>query len=145
MWNRVLDKKGVTELNKIFGGFHDSSIKEMRYISGAYVSEDLSMLPINKKRNLYVIFQRQAENPAVIEILFEGVSCLHLCPLDQKYTCEIFDCYFDVVDDTIYWADSSDFAINQEYDGTWVAAESLCWRTADEYLGNRIVYGNNNN
>ncbi len=56
--NRVLDKKGVTELNKIFGGFHDSCIKEMRYISGAYVSEDLSMLPINKKEKFIRYFSK---------------------------------------------------------------------------------------
>lgn len=51
-------------------GFHDSCIKEMKYVSGAYVMDDLSMHPINEKRNISVLIQRQFENPSVIEMEF---------------------------------------------------------------------------
>ena len=33
-------------------GFHDSCLKELKYISGAYVNEKLSMIPVNKQKNI---------------------------------------------------------------------------------------------
>lgn len=56
------------------GSFHDSCLKEMKYISGAYVDEELSMLPVNSKRMLSVIIQRQFENPSAIELQFVGLK-----------------------------------------------------------------------
>ena len=42
--------------------FHDSCIKELKYLSGAFVDEDLAMYPVNDRRILKVAIQRQFEN-----------------------------------------------------------------------------------
>lgn len=51
-------------------GFHDSCLKELKYISGAYVNDELSMLPVNNQRVLSMIIQRQFKNPSVVEMQF---------------------------------------------------------------------------
>ena len=61
MWNEIVDEKDIQNfMNKVIF-FHDSCIKELRYSSGAYVTSDLRMYPINDKRILDIIIQRQFE------------------------------------------------------------------------------------
>ena len=68
MWNEIKSEKDLKSFMDTVCGFHDRCIKEIKYISGAYVDETLSMLPINTQRTLSVIIQRQFENPSVVEI-----------------------------------------------------------------------------
>lgn len=42
-----------------FVGFHDSCIKEIKYVSGCYVDRERSMQPINSIRKVEVVFQSQ--------------------------------------------------------------------------------------
>ena len=64
MWYEVKNAKDAMEFLNRMGFFHDSCIKEMKYYSGAFVNEDLSMHPTNDCRTLSVIIQRQfPENP----------------------------------------------------------------------------------
>ena len=58
-WNNIKTKDDIYKLMNVFGNFHDSCIKEIHYVSGAYVNENLEMNPINKRRNVTVVFQRQ--------------------------------------------------------------------------------------
>ena len=58
--------------------FHDSCIKELKYVSGAYIEEDLSMYPLNDKRILNIIIQCQFEDVSMIEMQFIGLKCLRL-------------------------------------------------------------------
>ena len=87
MWNEVLDKNDLQCFMNEIGYFHDSCIKEMRYLSGAYVDDDLAMHPVNDKRILNVIIQRQFEDVSMIEMQFIGLKCLKLFPIDEEYTC----------------------------------------------------------
>ena len=109
VWFEVKNQKDIEYLMSVFGGFHDACLKELRYISGQYVSEDLSMHPINSLRNVYVIFQRQWENPSVIEMLFEGLECLVIRPVSEDYTSDIFCAYMTIEDNCFVWFDSDDF------------------------------------
>ena len=59
MWNEIVCKKDLDSFMNIMCGFHDSCVKEIKYISGAYVNEKLSMSPVNSQRVLCVIIQRQ--------------------------------------------------------------------------------------
>lgn len=83
MWNEIKTQKDADDLMIAFGGFHDGCLKEMKYISGEYVSENMSMLPINTKRDLSVIFQRQWKNPSTIEVLFSKLIRMNLSPRDE--------------------------------------------------------------
>ena len=60
-------------VNRVYG-FHDSCIKELNYVSGAYVAEDFGMYPLNTKRCLKLIIQSQMETVGTIEMEFSGVD-----------------------------------------------------------------------
>ena len=49
MWNEINNDKDLNSFMDMHYGFHDSCVKELKYISGAYVDENLSMHPIKNK------------------------------------------------------------------------------------------------
>ena len=140
MWNKLETNEDISNLMEMFGGFHDSCIKELKYLSGAFVAPDLSMQPINKQRTVKIIFQRQYENPTTIEMEFSGLVKLNLAPLDEQYTCELFGAACILKDGCIYWYDDGNCSTEQEYDGTWICAKEAKWRIADEYSGQDEVF-----
>lgn len=147
MWNDITNQSDLEDFMNLFGGFHDSCIKEFKYISGAFVDEDLSMYPTNDMRSLRIIFQRQYDNPAVIEMEFTGLRKLVVCPLDENYTCEILDATMILNDNGVYWYDSYGLTDNDliNYKGTLICSSKVRWRVADEYIGGKEIYTNNLN
>lgn len=144
-WNEIKTREDIDAFMDKMGGFHDGCLKELRFESGAYVGENLAMMPINTKRNVYVILQRQYKDPSAIEMLFADVEWLNLRPAGERYTCEIFGAHMCIEDDLIVWFDCADFkdSYRELYDKdvTWIKAHKVFWRAADEYLGEPPVYG----
>lgn len=130
MWSYINDNDGLQMFMHDFSYFHDSCIKEMHYVSGAYVDDELAMHPINDQRSLRVIIQRQSRNMPVVELLFEGLKYLKLFPLDPAYTCEILDSTMILRSDRIYWCDMGGLseADLDGYNGTVICASRLRWR-----------------
>ncbi len=133
MWNEIINENDLKSFMNKMCGFHDSCITEMRYVSGAYVDEKLSMHPINDKRILSVIISRQFKDMPTIELQFSGLKYLKLYPLTEEYTCEIVDSAMFFKDDCIYWCDCGDVTENDfnEYEGTLICATKLCWRAVE--------------
>lgn len=141
IWNEIISQYDLTNFLELYGGFHDCCLKELRYVSGAFVNQDLTMKPINDQRKLLVLFQRQSENNPVVELEFSSLESLNLNPINQTYTCEILDASMYFENGKIYWADSSEFRKQQKvYDGTWICAEKVRWRFVEEYIGNKEIY-----
>ncbi len=44
MWNEITNEEDLQSFMKCMYFFHDSCIKELKYISGAYVDENLSTM-----------------------------------------------------------------------------------------------------
>lgn len=145
MWNEVVDENDLKCFMNWIGSFHDSCIKELRYISGAYVDEGLSMYPLNDKRILDVIIQRQFKDISMIEMQFIGLKCLKLYPTDEKNTCEIIDSAMFIKDDSIYWCDCGEISENdlEEYEGTLICASKLRWRSIDNSMGPKVFFTSN--
>jgi len=70
MWHEILNQSDLDNFMEILYDFHDSCIKEMKYISDVYVREDLYMCPTNDPSTIRVIIQRQFKNLFVIEMEF---------------------------------------------------------------------------
>jgi hypothetical protein len=147
-WNNVNNQSDIDTLLNIYGGFHDSCITELRYISGANVDEDLSMgFGKSIDRKLYVIFKRQWA-PIKIELLFEGMRQMNIAGWQNNYFCEIFDCYLAIhndlikgIDDNlIVWADNYGFNPKELYERnilnepltTYIFSEKLKWRILED-------------
>lgn len=143
MWNEINDNHElISFMNKICF-FHDSCIKEMKYLSGAYVNKELEMYPVNDRRILRVIIQRQFEDIPMIEMEFEGLKCLKLFPVDDQYTCEILDSTMILQNGCIYWYDCDGLpeADLDNYNGTMICASKFRWRPIEKCMGQKEFYG----
>ena len=129
MWIDIISQDDINSLMEVYGGFHDSCITEIHYVSGAFVAKDLAMNAINDLRALRITFQRQECNPQGIEVEFSGLVKLHLEPSDPNYTCEILDVSFFYDRGMLCWGDSNWFEVQRDkYIGTWLQAKSAKWR-----------------
>lgn len=142
MWNEIANEKNLNIFMDTMCGFHDSCINEIKYISGAYVDKNLNMFPINDKRTLSIIIQRQFKNPSAIEMQFEGLKKLQLTPENEDYTCEILDATMLFKNDCVYWCDCGGLSEEdvEKYSGTMICATKIRWRAVDEYIGSKEIY-----
>lgn len=142
MWNEINNNEDLNHFMDLLYAFHDSCVKELKYISGAYVHENLSMHPINNQRVLKIIIQRQFKDPSAIELEFIGLKYLKMFPNDENYTCEILDATMILKEDCIFWCDCGGLSeVDLEnYTGTMICASKVRWRVADEYIGSKEVY-----
>ena len=142
MWHEIRDSDELKQFMDNMLSFHDSCIKEMYYLSGAYVTDTLSMYPINDRRVLRIIFQRQYENLSMIELEFCGLKKLKLSPVNESYTCEILDSTLLMKDGNIYWCDCGGLTETDldAYTGTLVCAAKLRWRAVMGFMGENLFY-----
>ena len=142
MWNEISTDDDVLKLMEAVCFFHDSCIKEMSYVSGAYVDVNLSMYPLNSLRALSVLIQRQYEKDSMIELEFQGLKYVKFFPVDESYTCEILGSTMIMKDGTIYWCDCDNLseADLDEYTGTLICASKLRWRSIEGHLGESAFY-----
>lgn len=133
VWIDITVQNDIDQLMETFGGFHDSCLTVLSYQSGAYVTQDLSMNPMNSDRILRMTFQRQMRNPMAVELEFIGLHRLTLLPFDENYTCEIHDISFDFHGTSVIFTDADSMDGNIT-DGFFVQAERARWRIADESL-----------
>lgn len=142
MWNEIENRDDLFEFLDIVSFFHDSCIKEIKYLSGAYVDDDLSMYPVNDSRILSIVIQRQFENIHTIEMRFEKLKFLKLYPVDDSYTCEIHDATLLWKDECIWWCDCGGLseADIADYNGTVICASKLRWRSIENHMGRKAFY-----
>lgn len=142
MWNEIVSNNDIKKFMQNICFFHDSCIKEIKYLSGAYVDENLSMHPINDYRILKVIIQRQFSDLSTIELEFEGLKFLKLLPFNEQYTCEILDSTLILRNDSIYWCDCGGLSEEEldNYEGTIICASKLRWRAFEKCIGNKEFY-----
>ena len=142
MWNEIVNKNDLSCFMSRMSFFHDSCIKELQYISGAYVDEDLSMYPVNDKRILNVIIQRQFDDVPMIEMQFVGLKSLKLFPDDETYTCEILDSTMILNDEGVFWCDCGNVSENDlgNYEGTLIHASKVRWRSIENRMGQDDFY-----
>ncbi|RDU25249.1 hypothetical protein [Anaerosacchariphilus polymeriproducens] len=138
----IKNEQDIMELMQEFNWFHDSCIKELKYLSGGYVNEDGSMYASNSIRSLSIIFQSQNARARVIELKFDLINKLNLVPSNDKYDCVIYDASLVKIDNIFYWSDWEDFKIediNTE-DGTWISGQKVSWRILKDCFGELEIY-----
>ena len=130
MWTELKTEEELAAFMNQVCGFHDSVLKELSYVSGAYVDEDLKMHPVDDKACLRVLIQRQDEMLPALELEFSGLQELRLYPTDPAYTSEILDAALFLWDGLICWCDCGDIGLEyfDDYRGISVRAKFLRWR-----------------
>ena len=142
MWNKISNSKSIYEFMTKIHNFHDSCIKEIRYISGAWVDEELSMFPLNNINSVDIVFQRQYEDPCALVMRFADIDVLHLAPINTMYTCEISDATMFIKNNLIFWVEDKTMAEEniQNCRGTWISAKEVFWKTTNFCIGKDIIY-----
>mgnify|MGYP007125787840 FL=1 len=142
MWEIIRTNDEVLEFMENVCYFHDSCIKELSYISGAFVDENYSMHPLNDRRILRIVIQRQDEENSMIEMEFQGLKHLNLFPVNEDYTCEILDSTMIMKDGNIYWCDCGNLSESDldDYTGTLICASGMRWRSIENHMGENEFY-----
>ena len=142
MWETISSSDEISRFMERVYDFHDSCVKEMSYISGAYVDDSLSMYPLNDRRILRIVIQGQFAEASMIELEFQGLKYLKLFPVDPYYTCEILDSAMLLKDSDIYWCDCGDVTEDDldDYKGTLICASKLRWRSIENHMGEKTFY-----
>ena len=136
-WRTVQTVQDAEALMHAVDGFHDSCLKELRYVSGAYMTRN-GMSPTNDRRVLFVMIETPR---GALELAFSGLQTLRLSPATPDYTCEILDASLFVNDDGVVWCDSALSAQQIDfYDGTVICADALRYRLWNGPTGKADVY-----
>lgn len=144
-WHQVQIQSDIDQLLETYGGFHDSCIVSLHYVSGTYVDDDNAMVfGSDDDFVLNIVFQRQWE-PKGLELCFSGVRRFHITALQDNYFDDIYEAYlafhdgilpakYRAADRVIVWADDAGFCVNElseapvEPDVSYVIATGLKWR-----------------
>ena len=142
MWQDLETNADLQGFMREMSHFHDGCVKEIAYLSGAYVDAELSMHPFNDRRILRVLIQRQIEPHAMVEMEFGGLKYLRLLPVDaERFTCEISGSSLFLKDGLIYWSDEPDIIEAElDDDATVVCAKTLRWRPIEGHMGSAVFY-----
>ena len=124
IWQYIKTQDDAAEFMKLFAGFHDAYIKKITYEEMAYPNI----------ATVYAVFESSWYG--TVELCFEAVSELHMHPAGEKYTSEIYDATLLVNDERVFWADDYMEEENTGYEGSYIRALNLKWRTIEE---NRTV------
>ena len=138
--NRIIDYKQVgwryieTQSDADFlleqaHSFHDTVLKDLNYISGAYIDNKNHMYPIDSKRQVIMRFDSQWCRS--IELIFEGVTALNLRPALDNYDSSIYGASLLCQNSSVFFCDTQMNSIDKTYEGTWIESYSLRWRFCD--------------
>ena len=121
--NKLHDIEFILEQTR---GFHDSVLKELTYLSGAYVDNKNNMHCTDSIRQVAMRFDSQWCRS--VEMVFEGVVALNLRPYSDNESSYLYDASFFIQNETVFFFDSQINEIDNSYEGTWIASYGLRWR-----------------
>jgi len=123
-WNYI-EKDDIHYLMTSSHSFHDSVLKNLNYVSGSGKAENGGMYVTDNVRQISMIFDSDwAES---IEMVFEGVLKLNLCPAKDNYSSDLAIGTIERKDELIIFYTDTKETI-QNFDGTWIESLGLRWR-----------------
>lgn len=143
-WIELKNELNIKNFLDQFGYFHDGCLKEMHIWTGTYVNEDLSMtVPGELDTNVKILFQRQMNDPSAIELLFEGVTDIHITPSPENYDSIIYEAIIFKNKNNYYWSNNVNFHPEKgiEEGWSWIGAKKLKYREVSHWLGKENRYG----
>lgn len=141
-YKELKKEEDILEFMDLFSYFHDSCLKELKYVSGSYVNDDLTMSPKDSVRTINAIFQSQNKGLSSVEIIFFNVERLNLVPRADNYDSIILGAHLSLVDNDFYWAEFEDFDYQNvtEFNGTWIKCKGIKWRELSNSLGRDLIF-----
>ncbi len=139
IWTELNGDIQIAALMETFGDFHDGCIREIHVVTGHYVDQKLSM-HVDSRTTVHMLVQRQFRNPSAIELRFEEVVAMKVCPPPPNHDWIMFDAACFLREGILYWADDTQWTPDSADETTWVAARRASWRDASAWLGPDLRY-----
>ncbi|RAZ79287.1 hypothetical protein [Planococcus halotolerans] len=143
-WNKLNDQIDIENFMELFGGFHDSCLKELYMWNENSVDENFSMsMSIHLDTCVRVLFQRQAPEHSAIELLFKGITQFHIIPRAEGQDSIIYGSKLMFKEGLFYWAEDEEWQIDQPFlrPRSWISAKELFWRDVSSWMGQEQRYG----
>ncbi len=114
-WAYILTEADVKDFMKTVLGFHDGKLQKLIY------EEDFQAPCVT------AVFDTLG---GMVELCFEGVKAVHLCPPKENYMSLIYEGTLIVKDELVFWADTymETEDLSQNNDCSYIKALSLKWR-----------------
>lgn len=125
-WHYIETQQDISFIFEQTHSFLDSVLKDLNYISGAYVDENNHMFSMDSIKQITMRLDSQWSRP--FELVFEDVVALNLRPFSEKHSASIVSVSLFVKDDVVFFCDDKIDGIDESYDGTWIKAYKLRWR-----------------
>jgi hypothetical protein len=124
-WNYIEKDNDIDYLMTSFHDFHDSVLRTLNYISGSGKPEKGGIYVSDSLRQVSMIFDSDWSDS--IEMVFEGVLKLNLCPAVDNYSSDLSIATLYKENEIItFYTDEKETI--QNYDGTWIKSFGLRWR-----------------
>jgi len=143
-WKPLSSQADLDQLMSLFGGFHDSCVREAHIWTEHFVDSELRMsCSGDLDTRVRLLIQRQYRGPSAIELLFEQVVTFHLQPSPENYDSIIFGAAMLCRGGTFYWAEDAGWSPEspKRDETSWIAAKKLSSRDASEWMGSDLRYG----
>lgn len=144
-WEEINEQNDIDQLMRLFGGFHDSCIKELYMWTDHYVNKDLSMsVSANRDHRVRLLIQRQNTDPTAIEFIFDELVQLCVNPSAENYDSIIYGAAFYHRDGLFYWANDSKWNPDEPYkfsNVNWICSKKVKWREVSDWTGKTLRYG----
>jgi hypothetical protein len=124
-WNYIESEDDINHLMSTFHEFHDAVLRTLNYVSGSGKANNGGMYVTDSIRQVSMIFDSDWSES--IEMVFEGVLKLNLCPAKDNYCSDILAAMLEKEDEIIKFYTGEKEEI-KEYDGTWIESLGLRWR-----------------
>lgn len=124
MWNEIKSQEDIDLFMKQVLSFHDSCIRETRYISGTYIDKDGAMV-MNTNPFMYIKFDTQrSSNFTWFEFELGGIDNFSI-KINLNSTLDIYSATFFKKNDWFYWYSDEYADENSEY---MFRCQTIRWR-----------------
>lgn len=134
MWTEIVSTSDIKGLLESYGNFHDSCIRDINISTMEFVDEKHAM-HFSNILTATILFQRQSNKNAILELKFDGLKYLNYNPLTDGNYNVLLDAALRLRDSYFYWADHEDWE-EGDNDAVWVCSKKLFWRFRPELIGN---------
>lgn len=125
-WNYIESNSDIEWLMEEYGGFHDSILKEMSYISGEYVDD--KGMRLNEIGNKQIKLIYNSDWAEEIEMVLLSPRICHVIPGEENDMSVLYDASMFIKDCVVYFYDSYIEDITYDYSGTYFKALGIRWR-----------------
>ncbi len=145
-WIDITTEAELDNLYKnILYGWHDGCLREVHLWNSCYTVNNETH-PGRGVTDAKVLFQGHwADGITAVELYFSKVQRFNLVGSQPSYLNDIYEATLKIIDGVIYWADGEGWDINdpQSKEITWISAKGLKWRPRNEWMGDTLRYGEN--